>query len=177
MMNIFKIACMCLLVVMLSSCGDGTSSKLSEADSAVLGGVVGMLGAAEVTNRAKAIASLPGAISVTNCVDIVKLPEVKIPDGFSISAKPISNNEQATCSVTGPKGGSLTFSAMGVLVASSAVKNASSSPQKTSSSRVDDSPPLRCADFHTFVKAKGHDFWEIALIVEDARKNGKCADY
>ena len=47
------------------------------------------------------------------------------------------------------------------------------SPARVEQPLPNDSP-IDCADFARYVTAKGHDFWEKAILVKTAEQNGKC---
>lgn len=37
-----------------------------------------------------------------------------------------------------------------------------------------DDTPLKCSAFSEYVRRRGHGAWETALIVDNARENGRC---
>ena len=171
------IAWICSTALAVSACSDGAANKTSAADDTALGGVIGMLSAAEATNRVRALGALPGAIAITNCVDVVKLNGVAIPNGYSISAKAISDKEEVTCTVTGPSGASSSFPAHGASVQSASPGVSGGQTSSTvPTPRTSNDGPINCADFGMFVSAKGHSFMEKVQIVDEAKKAGRCTD-
>ena len=85
-----------------------------DAQTAALAGVAGALGSASSENYGVRSEKTTNGQTVANCTDVGNLLQGGLPTGYTISSAAVAVGSTATCTLTGPGGGSTTFSAIGI---------------------------------------------------------------
>lgn len=77
-------------------------------------GVAGALGSASALNYARSVSPSGGGTAVADCTAVGALLQGGLPAGYTITSAAVAAGATVTCTVTGPRTKTATFTAIGV---------------------------------------------------------------